>query len=52
VPKKDYVLRVKPKSVTLTFKRWFNEAGFGELTVPGFRFVASPSRDLSLVFDI
>jgi hypothetical protein len=39
---------MKPKSVTLTFKRWFSEADFGELTVPGFQFVASPSRDLPL----
>jgi hypothetical protein len=30
---------MKPKSITLTFKRWFSEAGFGELTIPVFRFV-------------
>jgi hypothetical protein len=50
--KKDYALRVKLKSVTLTFKHWFSETGFGELTVPGFRFVASASHDLPLTFGI
>jgi hypothetical protein len=29
---------IKPKSVTLTFKREFSKAGFGELTVLDFWF--------------
>jgi hypothetical protein len=43
---------MKPKSVTLAFKRWFSEAGFGELTVPVFQFVRSPSCDLPLTFNV
>jgi hypothetical protein len=37
---------MKPKSITLAFKRWFGEAGFGELMVFDFWFVESPSCDL------
>jgi hypothetical protein len=40
---------VKPKSVTLTFKRKFSEAGFCELTVPDIWFVKLPSCDLLLL---
>jgi hypothetical protein len=43
---------MKSKGVTLAFKRWISKAGFGELTVPGFWFVALPSRDLPLTFGI
>jgi hypothetical protein len=40
---------MKLKSVTLIFKHKFSEAVFGELTVPDFWFVKSPSRDLLLL---
>jgi hypothetical protein len=31
-----FTFEMKPKSVTLAFKRKFSEAGFGEITVPVF----------------
>jgi hypothetical protein len=42
------ILRFEPKSVTLTFKHYFNGVGFGGLTVPDFRLVKSPWCDLLL----
>jgi hypothetical protein len=41
---------VKPRFITLTFMRYFNVVGFGELTVYDFRFMKSPSCDLALAF--
>jgi hypothetical protein len=41
---------MKPKSVTLAFKRWFSKAGFGEQTIPIFRFVRSPLFPLEVLF--
>jgi hypothetical protein len=31
-----FAFELKPKSVTIAFKSWFSEAGFGELTVLDF----------------
>jgi hypothetical protein len=45
-----FMFEFKPKSVTLEFKCWFSEAGFGELMVPNFHFAKSRSGDLPLVF--
>jgi hypothetical protein len=43
------VFELKPKSVTLAFKRLFGEAGIGELTVFDFWFMQSPSSNLLLL---
>jgi hypothetical protein len=48
---KDLCL-MNPKSVTLAFKCLFREAGFGELTIPVFWFVRSPSCDLPITFRV
>jgi hypothetical protein len=43
---------MKPKGVTLIFKRYVREAGFIELTAPDFLFVGSPSCDVPLTFHV
>jgi hypothetical protein len=42
------MFEMKSKSVTLAFKRYFSEAGFGELTVPNFWFVCLPSWQFAI----
>jgi hypothetical protein len=39
---------MKPKGVSLAFKQWCSEAGFGNLTILSFQFMRSPLRDLLL----
>jgi hypothetical protein len=43
---------MKQKSITLTIKRWFSEASFGELTVSIFQFLRPPSCDLPVMFHV
>jgi hypothetical protein len=38
-----FTVELKLKSMTLAFKCLFSEDGFGERTVPDFRFATSPS---------
>jgi hypothetical protein len=42
----SFVFEMKLKSITLTIKRYFSKASFGELTVFDFQFVESSSCGL------
>jgi hypothetical protein len=39
---------MKPKDVTIAFKRWIIKASFGELMIFDFQIMGSPSCDLPL----
>jgi hypothetical protein len=46
------VFVLKPKNVTLAFKRLFSEASFIEQMIADFRFAGSPSCDLAFAFEL